>query len=608
MRTFLRTLKRFGADESGIFAVIFGVMAIVLVALAGAAVDYTAMETARTRAQIALDSAALGLAPTIYSDDVTEQQLAATAQRLIAERLDNDPTVTIEVDAAETDLDNGTLRLTGRVTVPMAFVQLVGVPTLTATIVSEATKGSINLEVSVALDNTGSMGGDIDFLAEGLSGLIDLVVSDVQLPTYSKMALAPYSEQVNAGKYAASIRGAIPAVPIQSTYWSGPLVDLIGATKANPVVVTTSTSHGYSNGDIVYISGVSGMTTLNSKFYRVANKTATTFALQTTAGANVDGTKYGTFTVNNSNDKVRRCLTWVSASSACQIYVDSDNHGFKTGDYIRTDGNVSNSTYRNKYYTVTRVNKDVYTLDGITSTSATNPLSSNGAAWCTQYGCEWYRFNRKSGGTATYRISPCITERLTRTYTEDPPSTELMGASYDNGSGTCDIDQPFTPLTSDKDKLHEEAEDMGIFGSTAGHIGTAWAWYLLSPEWGYLWDDEESRPAAYDEPNTLKVAILMTDGDYNTQFCNGVVSTNIADCETPASSTNQARTLCTEMKKAGIIVYTVGFRIRKNTTQAKTMSDCATDATKAFLPANGAALVADFEEIGQNITDLRLSY
>ena len=37
------------------------------------------------------------------------------------------------------------------------------------------------------------------------------------------------------------------------------------------------------------------------------------------------------------------------------------------------------------------------------------------------------------------------------------------------------------------------------------------------------------------------------------------------------------------------------------------MSDCATDASKAFLPADGAALIADFEEIAQNITNLRLS-
>ena len=40
-------------------------------------------------------------------------------------------------------------------------------------------------------------------------------------------------------------------------------VTITGVTQADPGVVTTSTSHGYSNGDHVYITGVVGMTELN---------------------------------------------------------------------------------------------------------------------------------------------------------------------------------------------------------------------------------------------------------------------------------------------------------------------------------------------------------
>ena len=38
---------------------------------------------------------------------------------------------------------------------------------------------------------------------------------------------------------------------------------ITGATQANPVVVTTSAAHGFSNGDEVFITGVVGMTELN---------------------------------------------------------------------------------------------------------------------------------------------------------------------------------------------------------------------------------------------------------------------------------------------------------------------------------------------------------
>lgn len=49
-------------------------------------------------------------------------------------------------------------------------------------------------------------------------------------------------------------------------------------TKADPAVVT-STSHGFTNGDRVYVSSVAGMTELNNREFTVANKTANTFEL-----------------------------------------------------------------------------------------------------------------------------------------------------------------------------------------------------------------------------------------------------------------------------------------------------------------------------------------
>jgi len=51
-----------------------------------------------------------------------------------------------------------------------------------------------------------------------------------------------------------------------------------GVTAANPAVVT-ATSHGYSNGDDVWIAGIVGMTRLNGRRFTVANKTTHTFQL-----------------------------------------------------------------------------------------------------------------------------------------------------------------------------------------------------------------------------------------------------------------------------------------------------------------------------------------
>lgn len=64
---------------------------------------------------------------------------------------------------------------------------------------------------------------------------------------------------------------------------------ITGITKASPGVVT-STSHGYSNGDYVFLSIV-GMRQLDDKVARVANVTTNTFELE-----GVDTTNFDTFT------------------------------------------------------------------------------------------------------------------------------------------------------------------------------------------------------------------------------------------------------------------------------------------------------------------------
>jgi Flp pilus assembly protein TadG len=602
MRSFLALVRRFHDDERGVFAVLFGVLAIVLVAAAGAVVDYTSMEQTRTRAQIALDSAVLGLAPTIY-DDPTEDDLMETALLLVQERL-NDPNVTVDVTDATYDKPTGTLRITGTVTVPMAFMQLIGFPSLTANMMAEAKKSSINLEVAVSLDNSGSMASYIDELQEGLNGLIEIVVNDVQEPTYSKLAIVPWTSAVYAGSYAEALRGGVPAgKAITDIRWADARLDVSGATKANPVVVTTATNHGLITGDYVYFNNLSGMTQLNGNIYKVLYKTATTFALQTVAGANVNGTSYGTYS-SSSSDKVRRCYV-----STCEVIVNATGHGFSTGDRVRIVGTGSN-TYNNKNFQITKLTNDRFQLNGTTSTSNTVPLTSGGDAYCTTYGCQYYYFLNNSGTYSTYTMTKCVTERATDTYSDAPPTTTLLGPNYtSNTSGACDssFNQVFTPLTSDKDTLYAASAAMDDWNTTAGHLGTAWAWYLLSPDWGYLWPDAESIPSAYNAENTLKVAVLMTDGIYNEQYCNGVVDDVIDVCDAPDDSTSQARELCAQMKDDGIVIYTVGFNISSNSSPAVTMRGCATDTSKFFRPTTGQELIDDFQAIAQDITDLRLS-
>src|SRR5690606_37355257 len=61
------------------------------------------------------------------------------------------------VDSVTTDTAQGTLRLNASIVVPTAFVSLIGYESVTARLVSEATRKQLNLEVVMVLDNSNSM-------------------------------------------------------------------------------------------------------------------------------------------------------------------------------------------------------------------------------------------------------------------------------------------------------------------------------------------------------------------------------------------------------------------------------------------------------------------
>lgn len=78
-------------------------------------------------------------------------------------------------------------------------------------------------------------------------------------------------------------------------------------TQASPAVVTV-TAHGYTNGDWVYFSSMSGMEELNGRYFVVANKTTNTFELTNTAGDPVDTSALGAF-VNGNMARVYELAT-----------------------------------------------------------------------------------------------------------------------------------------------------------------------------------------------------------------------------------------------------------------------------------------------------------
>lgn len=313
----------------------------------------------------------------------------------------------------------------------------------------------------------------------------------------------------------------------------------------------------------------------------------------------------------------RSCSTSKSVTT-CTIVVTSSGHPYVVGDKVVISGvngltAINNAT--NTAWTVTARTASTFTF---TTGSITGTYSSGGTAYCTNTGCEYKAFTNMDGGTSVQRISTCVTERTgTQAYTDASPATALVGRNYPmNGTDNACLSSEIMPLSSNRTTLKSRINGLTAVGSTAGHIGTAWGWYTLSPNFNSLWSGSAAN--AYNSSETVKAVILMTDGDFNTPYNSGVIAgdalsgsganaNKINQNATNGASAAQAARLCTAMKASGVTVYTVAFSVSANSAAATLLNGCASSADKAYSASSGTQLVSAFQAIGRDITQLRIS-
>jgi len=147
-------------------------------------------------------------------------------------------------------------------------------------------------------------------------------------------------------------------------------------TKANPAVVT-ATSHGYSNGDEVLISGVGGMTEVNGKRFLVADKTTNTFELQDKDGVDINSSSFTTYTSGGVSNKVFEIATPYTtaqlfdikfAQSADVMYITHPEHEVeklsRTGHtaWTLTDVDFTGGPFMDANITTTTLNPGSHTV------------------------------------------------------------------------------------------------------------------------------------------------------------------------------------------------------------------------------------------------------
>ena len=198
----------------------------------------------------------------------------------------------------------------------------------------------------------------------------------------------------------------------------------------------------------------------------------------------------------------------------------------------------------------------------------------------------------------------CVFERLgDEAFSDAAPnhniSVENTGSNnsgdYITAAGFWDRDEcrnsePVS-LTSDKDFLKDYIDDLSPEGGTAGHLGVAWGWYMISPEWS---EHLASDPLDYNQPDTAKALILMTDGDFNSEYHWQL-----------GSSRSQAEDLCDNIKEKNVTIFSVAFQAPPS--GEAVLEYCATDSSTFFDPSTGQELSQAYQAIATSISDLRIS-
>ncbi len=211
------------------------------------------------------------------------------------------------------------------------------------------------------------------------------------------------------------------------------------------------------------------------------------------------------------------------------------------------------------------------------------------------------------GGVSEYEVQEYSPPRTTNWVSEACPSV------------------PILPLTAKRVQLLKSIKSLTGDAGTAGQTGISWGWYTLSPKWSSLWPPEGT-PASYDDDDTLKFAVIMTDGGFNMSYdtatqrecgwkgyrwvCGDVEHwyqtwyPYAGYNDEPAA---RGRKFCQKMKKKGIEVYSIFFETSDSNFGKDLMGYCASSKSNFYYADSQADLVQAFGNIAKKIQSIYLS-
>ena len=222
-----RRAANFGVDRGGNTTIIFALAVIPIFGSVGAAVDYSRANTARTAMQAALDATALMISKQAL--DLKTAQVQSKA-RAYFDAMFNRPDIKglkVTFSLQTNGPGDFTVLADGSGKIDTAFARLFGVPQLPIRTTAQVRWGFRNLELALALDNTGSMAqkNKITELKAAVKLLLATLKTNSKVPDDTKIAIIPFNTVVNIGTSFKSMPWLSYGSGVNATNWTGCVAD-----------------------------------------------------------------------------------------------------------------------------------------------------------------------------------------------------------------------------------------------------------------------------------------------------------------------------------------------------------------------------------------------
>jgi Flp pilus assembly protein TadG len=548
-------LKRFLKDKRANIAMMFGVLAIPLIAATGAAIDYSHAYEQRQVVQDALDAASLAANKLIGL--ATDDEIFAEAQAFFDANTDDQINTNVVLHMT---IDGGSVHLWTELAVPTYFLGIVGVDDINFDIGSTSVAGAATYEVVMVLDNSTSMrGSKISSLKTAATDLVNsLFALAVSNPADDpvRVGLVPFAASVNVG----------------SNYATAAWMDTTGIGPNAGINFDDAFTNRFALFDALPNVEWGGCVEARTYPYDV-NDTTPTATVPATLFEPMFAPDEPDPTYNFNND-----------------YLDDEGGTCETN--AETSGSYTCDVYSGyQWWWCTYYHNPA---------PVWVPGSPAGADYCDSddYACLQAR-TCKYQGVSDYGFDGlgegpnrnCTANALTPMTTSQSALTAAINA----------MDAPFNP---------------GAY--TDIEQGVVWGWRLLSSNSPFTEGRDYGTSGNHKilivmtdgantyyqpNPNNINRSEYMA---YN-YVAQGLLGTTSTNNNTVVDAMND-RTLeaCANVQDTEITVYTIAFEVDDDDA-AQILHDCASDESKAFDADNEEELIATFRLIAQDIATLRIA-